>query len=405
MAYDAISDPALRSSGWNVFVNVISALSVAIYIIFGTIHLFDNTCGKSKKRRQSWNRDRNRYKYQKRLQYATSTFFLWNAVVGSVIICCYLLIDIDKSLEDCSWVYNASTVYNMMNNYILYLFLIAKSRLYDPMNQMKTLYHITFWMMNIGFIPIFGTVIYNFFTHRESEVIDGQEHCVEEIEYYFVLWILILDSIVSLLTMLVVAGPTLFSKLSKDVKANVIRTIALGSVAMISTFIYFLMIFIHAKQRGKIILKPAMELGSLDITLNFLCVIACWPYRFYEKTIKKIILKIRGVKDTNLIVVRRNSKKAGISTGRNFKMSKLSKTIPHHPKSEAKRGRISMDYSQSTQAKSVERIGVGQSQVPIGVLGSISSLTPGGMLSNSKLAKFGISTQSSKSHTRGGRDE
>mmetsp|Transcript_9351 Transcript_9351/g.12864 ORF Transcript_9351/g.12864 Transcript_9351/m.12864 type:complete len:214 (+) Transcript_9351:37-678(+) len=65
-----------------------------------------------------------------------------------------LIFNPDNSLKTCDWLLRAALFYLFIGNFLLYRLLITKSLIYDPMQQMRTLYQLTWWIIHLLYLPL-----------------------------------------------------------------------------------------------------------------------------------------------------------------------------------------------------------------------------------------------------------
>mmetsp|Transcript_9352 Transcript_9352/g.12866 ORF Transcript_9352/g.12866 Transcript_9352/m.12866 type:complete len:296 (+) Transcript_9352:37-924(+) len=197
-----------------------------------------------------------------------------------------LIFNPDNSLKTCDWLLRAALFYLFIGNFLLYRLLITKSLIYDPMQQMRTLYQLTWWIIHLLYLPLslYG-VASGFIFQREKREIGGTEHCVEMHTIVTPSVFSFCDLVISVSAILILAAPSLKPGCPSDTKIVVFRNTFAMTVATISTFLLLLYSITASSREGEhyYIVKHFFRLGALDSFINFSCVTLSWPLSFYLK--------------------------------------------------------------------------------------------------------------------------
>ncbi|GAB5367043.1 hypothetical protein AAMO2058_001196300 [Amorphochlora amoebiformis] len=234
----------------------------------------------------------------------TLLFYSWHMFAGVITGITFLILkdDIDKSQRTCDAIFSAGGALYAISKWVLYALLIAKSLIYDSMNQMRLLYNFTWWIVHGVYSGIVVyIVIAQLMWRRRFTEIEGDRVCIENISVYTQIIIMLLDLAISALCIVILAGPTLLGgNVSKKIKSVAKRNISAGVVASITTAANMLFLIFSTRSGGTahggtyIIVKFAMQVSTIDILINFICMTLCWPLRFYIKIFRRQVLGLHA---------------------------------------------------------------------------------------------------------------
>ncbi|GAB5364674.1 hypothetical protein AAMO2058_000990000 [Amorphochlora amoebiformis] len=279
---------------WQAFIFVVVVLGVVLFFTFGVLHTLNFAFGEQARRRNSIVSTRS--KLYRTLHNTILGFFMWHMFPGSILFSCYLHFDVDESLTNCSWIYPCSITFYVFSNFLVYSVMISKSQLYDPMSQMKRLYTVTWWIIHGMYLPIsILIIIYVALTKRQHKMVEGKQRCIEGAVFGIQVAMVIFDSLVSILCIIILAGPTIVGgTVSLRVRKNVYRGVLLTSIAAITTFLNLIYSIFHSGthstaggvQEEDFIVQMILQTTAIDIVINFTCITLCWPVAFYIQAAK-----------------------------------------------------------------------------------------------------------------------
>lgn len=162
------------------------------------------------------------------------------------------------------------------------------------MSQMKRLTAVTWWIIHLFYVPVsvYGVAAV-FVFRREFVEIDGKRHCAEGHRIYTIAFLGSLDFAINSACIVILAGPTILSPITEDVKAVVVRNCVTMGLAGLSTALMYTYAAISSNgerlETGShfYLIVIMMKLAALDVAVNMLMVSISWPWSFYKKVLDK----------------------------------------------------------------------------------------------------------------------